>query len=76
MNWFSATTPNITVVASAKPVPVMVTEVPPPGDARHRADGGDSRGQLVEELVGGTGGAGADGVVTVMSTVPRFRPAI
>ena len=60
--------PKSTAVAPVKPVPVIVTNVPPPR--------GPAVGLMpvtagaVRELIGGRGGRRPTGVVTVTSTVP------
>ncbi len=68
-----ATVPNFTPVAPVKPVPVMVTGVPPavePGGGAEAGDGGGGRGGE-GELVGGAGGRSVPpAAVTVTSTVP------
>ena len=66
----AAVAPKVTAVAPVKPVPVMVTVVPPvvgPPVGLERVTVG---GGLVGELVGDRGGRGPAGVVTVTSTVP------
>ena len=67
----AAVVPKSTAVAPVKPVPVIVTEVPPAVGPAGRAQAGDGRAAAdVGELVGGERGDVPPVVVTVTSTVP------